>query len=554
MCRNHSISRTNVWLVCNVFVLLPPFRTLKAKMRTILHTLAALCAAVLVSGTAMAGGILTNTNQSINFLRNPARDAAIGLDGVYSNPAGVAFMNDGFHFAFNWQAVKQTRTIENSYDTKFPMFENNVQNPSKDRKFRGKAVAPCVPSLQAAYNHRGWSFQFNFAVGGGGGKCKFDEGLGSFEKLVSETSLGVSHLAGQLMQGMTPYLPYLSAEQQQKLAPLQALTQNKYSYESYMRGRQYYFGLTLGVARKLTDDLSAYAGLRGVYATCNYNGYLRDITIGGVPIYQMLDATKPKSGDVQLNCDQSDFGFTPILGLDYQTPDKRWNFAAKYEFKTRLRLENTATNLQPSIGNLAGTLLTMGLPEQVVMSPEVTASMQQLKGKFDAGIEEATGEYQDGRTIAADIPAILTLGTEYRPLKNVRLDAGFHYYFDSKATQYAHRERLVDHNTWELNAGAEWDINDKFTVSAGWQTTQYDLSDEYMVDRSFVLSSNTYGLGGEYRLNKHVKFNLAYFQTLYHNRKTSETCDLGLGALNPDYTASYNRTNHVVGMGVQFDF
>ena len=30
--------------------------------------------------TATAGGILTNTNQSIDFLRNPARDAAIGLD------------------------------------------------------------------------------------------------------------------------------------------------------------------------------------------------------------------------------------------------------------------------------------------------------------------------------------------------------------------------------------------------------------------------------------------------------------------------------------------
>lgn len=42
--------------------------------------------------TAQAGGILTNTNQSIDFLRNPARDAAIGLDGVYSNPAGVAFL------------------------------------------------------------------------------------------------------------------------------------------------------------------------------------------------------------------------------------------------------------------------------------------------------------------------------------------------------------------------------------------------------------------------------------------------------------------------------
>ena len=33
--------------------------------------------------SAFAGGILTNTNQSVSFLKNPARDAAIGLDGVY---------------------------------------------------------------------------------------------------------------------------------------------------------------------------------------------------------------------------------------------------------------------------------------------------------------------------------------------------------------------------------------------------------------------------------------------------------------------------------------
>ena len=52
---------------------------------------------------AFAGGILTNTNQSVLFLKNPARDAAIGLDGVYSNPAGVVFMPEGFHVAFNWQ-------------------------------------------------------------------------------------------------------------------------------------------------------------------------------------------------------------------------------------------------------------------------------------------------------------------------------------------------------------------------------------------------------------------------------------------------------------------
>ena len=44
-----------------------------------------------------AGDYLTNTNQSIGFLRNPSRDGAIDIDGVYYNPAGVGFLDEGWH-------------------------------------------------------------------------------------------------------------------------------------------------------------------------------------------------------------------------------------------------------------------------------------------------------------------------------------------------------------------------------------------------------------------------------------------------------------------------
>lgn len=50
---------------------------------------------LMVSSLTFAGGLLTNTNQNVAFLRNPARDGAIGIDGVYSNPAGVAFCRTG---------------------------------------------------------------------------------------------------------------------------------------------------------------------------------------------------------------------------------------------------------------------------------------------------------------------------------------------------------------------------------------------------------------------------------------------------------------------------
>ena len=118
--------------------------------------------------TTFAGGILTNTNQSVLFLKNPARDAAIGLDGVYSNPAGVAFMPEGFHVAFNWQYAHQARTITSTN----PVFALGKKNDGLTvKEYEGVADAPVIPSLQGAYNKGNWSIQFNLSVPGGGGSC-----------------------------------------------------------------------------------------------------------------------------------------------------------------------------------------------------------------------------------------------------------------------------------------------------------------------------------------------------------------------------------------------
>jgi len=56
-------------------------------------------ATLIVSNSTFAGGYLTNTNQHASFLRMIARGASIDIDGVYSNPAGLAFLpQDGFYF------------------------------------------------------------------------------------------------------------------------------------------------------------------------------------------------------------------------------------------------------------------------------------------------------------------------------------------------------------------------------------------------------------------------------------------------------------------------
>lgn len=96
--------------------------------------LVSLAIAMACATPSFAGGLLTNTNQHVAFNRMMSREASIGIDGVYYNPAGVVFMGEGHHHAINWQLAYQTRSIENDY----ALFTNNVNNPITPRTFKGE--------------------------------------------------------------------------------------------------------------------------------------------------------------------------------------------------------------------------------------------------------------------------------------------------------------------------------------------------------------------------------------------------------------------------------
>ena len=538
---------------------------------------ACLTAAIASSSVSFAGGFLTNTNQNVAFNRMMSREASIGIDGVYYNPAGVVFLGDGHHLSINWQLAYQDRTIKNDYS----LFTNNVNNPITPREFKGEAFAPVIPSFQYAYNKGRWSFQGNFALTGGGGKCTFDNGLGSFERIVAETAMAACGLARTVDGALGSVL----GREVSMFGSDQAFgTGGKYSFNSYMHGRQYYFGLSLGAAYKVSDNFSVFGGVRGIYATTNYYGYVEDIKVGNMPLYMVLDPTTKDAANLELSCDQSGIGFTPIIGVDFKTG--KWNFSAKYEFKTRMRLKNKSVNLVPSIGNLPANLSSQmtqiltaqftqaGLPaEQAAAKAEAAATavlanqtvqktMLGLKNQFDTELDEAIGEYADGKKIAADIPAYLSVGVGYSPIDPLRINVGFHFFDDKNAKAYNNRQEKLDHGTLEYNAGVEYDINKKFTVSAGWQSTNYGLPEEeattskdkrFMDDKSFVTSSNSVGLGGVWHFNKKMSFTVAYFHTFYQHKKTTESVDLIPGnAIN--YSADYSRNNNVFAAGIDINF
>ena len=448
---------------------------------------------MMTTGSAWAGGILTNTNQSVDFLRNPARDAAIGLDGVYSNPAGVVFMPEGFHLGINWQYAHQTRTITSTN----PVFQmgrkNNANNPTKI--FEGVANAPIIPSIQIAYNMEHWSLQANLSVPGGGGACEFEDGLGSFESVVGNIAA--------------------------MLAPLGA---QGYDMDGYMKGRQYYYGVQIGAACKVIPNLSLYGGLRMIYGDATYKAkisnievktaqgyvdfgsYLQAVTAAGYG-EQVAPLQKYAEG-VNLLCNQDGIGFAPIVGVDYKTG--RFNFAAKYEFRTQIRMKNESTVNEAS---------------------EI----------------EAVNKFRDGEKVNEDMPALLTVGVQYSPIDAVRINAGWHHYFDKDASWYNHSQDLLSHNTNEFLLGAEWDTTEKLTFSAGGQLTRYGMTDEYISDMSFVVNSYSIGFGFNYQLSKRVAVKAAYFQTYYGDYDRTN-------ADNPQIKDSFTRTNRVFGVGCQLDF
>ena len=476
--------------------------------------------------SAVAGGILTNTNQSVLFLKNPARDAAIGLDGVYSNPAGVVFMPEGFHVAFNWQYAHQTRTIT-STNPVFALGKKNNGNATKE--FEGVADAPIIPSLQGAYNKGKWSIQFNLSVPGGGGSCEFADGLGSFESVVGS----IAH-------------------------QLQPLGAQGYDMEGFMKGRQYYYGIQLGAAYKIYPELSVYGGLRLLYGDATYKAKISNIQVkteggyvdfadflqyssttvnnaldlvnAGIAQYEAAGAPVPAellaqqaqlesskgsltqlqkyAQGVNLLSNQDGVGIAPVIGVNYKVSN--FNFAAKYEFNTKIRMKNESTVNEAS---------------------EIAA----------------VNRFRDGEKVNEDSPALLTVGAQWKPIDVVSLNVGWHHYFDKDANWYNNTQDLLRHNTNEFLAGVEWDVTDRLNVSCGGQLTRYGLDDAYMNDMSFVVNSYSIGLGFSYKVKPNITLSAAYFQTNYSNYKRT---DYPMEGISDNFT----RTNRVLGVGCQMDF
>jgi long-subunit fatty acid transport protein len=497
--------------------------------------------------SAFAGGLVTNTNQSTSWVRNPARDASRGIEAVYYNPAGIMALNNGFHFSLSNQYITQKKEVENFY----PYLNQSL--------YKGSVKAPLFPSFYAAYKMEKLAFSFGFNPIGGGGGATFDKGLPSFEMSPSDL------------------VPALAAR-----------GVSAYSLDAYFEGTSVFFGYQGGVTFKVNDMISLYGGLRYVTAKNTYMGHLQDVQVqigtnwlradayfnglasqlgsimaipsnlqpivtgggAGFTLTQVegaglidaathtsivsalgaigVDATTAEAmniatiqgaitlatptlaankgvaegkayllRDQEADVEQTGSGFCPIFGVNL-TLSEKLNIGFKYEFITEMELQNkTAKDFD--IGLSATDTITM---------------------------------FPDGEKVKSDMPSMVSVGLDYKLSDKLNLSLGTHIYND-KAANYGKKvdydlnpatpslaltnEEVIDRNFYELAAGLEYQFNEKLLLSGGFLMARTGVNELYQNDLAYSNNSNTYGAGCEYTINEMMKLNVGVAYTAYEN-------------------------------------
>ena len=431
--------------------------------------------------------------------------------------AGGLMTNTNYHIAFDRMMARgATFDIDAAYSNPAGtvwghegwQLSLNFQKPWQNRDikltttalektFEGKASAPIVPALFATYKKDRWAISSMIGIVGSGGFVKYADGVPQYNLMVTNALTKLNQLPGV----NTP--------------------EGSYTLNSEMKGKQYIYGGQVDFSYKILDCLSAAVGFRANY----YDGYYRGHVIAGG------HATYGDAATMLIDVDQKGWGFTPIVAADFHMG--AFTFAARYEFRTKVNPKNDTNILFADLGS--------ALKAKVAAIPGYCPAALKEMG---TALTAAKAPFEDGVRTRYDMPALLAVAAGYEFTPKLRATLEYHFFDDKNAKMANDRQKELTHGTHELLAGVEWDINEKFTVSCGGQRTDYGLSDGYEQNTSFACDSWSIGFGGAWNINQQIRLNAGYFCSLYSDYKKATSYG----------TETYSRTNHVIGLGIDYRF
>lgn len=388
--------------------------------------------------SASQATILTNSNQSAEYLRMLSRNASTEIDAVYYNPAGLTQLADGFHLAVNNQTIFQKKTI--ILDPLFPF-------QTGDGTYVGDVKAPVFPSAFLAYKTGKLVLSFGFGPNAGGGSADYADGLPTFDALFSLVTI--------LYDAFT--------------WPV-----NEYSVDVSFTGTSVFFGYQLNASYTVTDWLSAAVGGRLLMCTNTYEGSVRNYLLN-----LWIFGWQPTGVELDVEAKEKGTAFTPIISLNFK-PMEAMNVSLKYEFQTKVELTTETT-------------------------------------------VDDLGMFPDGSKVRSDLPAFLSAGVGYAIMPRLRAMLSFNYWFDKNMDwdgdpeDDAHVLNL-DGDSWDLGVGIEYDLSEKFLVSAGYLHTQVSPGVDYQTDLRHELPGDTFAAGGRFMLSDNFYFNFGGAYSIYQEQ------------------------------------
>ena len=557
---------------------------------------------VLTCQFMFAGGIVTNTNQSAAWVRSMARDASVGVDAVFFNPAGLTHLEDGFYVQINSQTVNQTRTVTSS----FPTLNNDI--------YEGTTFVPVLPTGFLVYKKGKLAVSAGFTVIGGGGSAVFDNGLPSFEQEISTLptlSMGLNQQVGQLA-GVDLLL-------------------SGYSADIEFSGSSAYYGIQAGVSYMINDALSVGIGGRYIMANNIYEGSLGNIMVthasGDMLATDYIsNLALPAVNGVKAQAENGlatiepfiepmnlliDLGLGPLtlqqlLDSGLLSPEQAGGimiliaaFGVDPDVFTVSNandlIDDQVTELQNNIAQLAGTAALLqaqagqlGNSEVDVsqsgsgFTPIVSVDLDFLEGKLGLAlkyehktsmkvttevVKDDLGLYTDGEEVTAEMPSMISVGLRLRPIEKFRAQVGFHYYLDKDAS-YGRKDDsgafvnngdevtvggettvYLNSNAYEAAAGLEYDVIDMLTLSGGFLYTASDPNGIFQSGLSYTQNTMTFGLGAQVHVLDNFDIDLGYSNTSY----TLYTKSLNSATFGA-YEETYDKTAWVFAAGLTYRF
>ena len=265
---------------------------------------------VIVAINLSAGGMVTNSNQSAEYMRTLNRNASMEIDAAYFNPAALATLNQGLHLYLSNQTIFQTREVTGD----FPTYNNGT--------FEGTTFAPVFPNLHIAYVSGSMAFSGSFQPIGGGGTADFPEGLPAFEKTFAGFAEGTpASLLG---------------------APSSVGNINGYDVDAAFNGSSLYLGFQGNFSYAISDMIQAGIGVRYISAKNTYEGGLENIALHTTSGFD-LDATSSSLlSDKFVDAMKTGSSMIYIVSVNLN-PSEAINLSLRYETIGALEMTNETT-------------------------------------------------------------------------------------------------------------------------------------------------------------------------------------------------------------------